>query len=151
MIRINPFLPPTSTERSSASKKKSGVSKTGLFGELLSGAEAASEVSTPAPIAESSPVAALNPMLSFQEVSDDEVVIRQSIKKGRLALDALDDLRHAMLMGTVPVHQLAQLEKMVQDERQHSSDPRLNALLDEIELRAAVELAKLEMAYQNKR
>jgi hypothetical protein len=38
------------------------------------------------------------------------------------------------------------LGKLVRDRRDGAGDPRLAGLLDEIELRAAVELAKLEQS-----
>lgn len=147
MIRINPFLPTNATDRTSSTKKKKDVAGGGLFGELLGGAEAAS---TSSGVAEAAPAMPLNPMLSLQEVSDEEVNIRQSVKRGQLTLDALDHLRDALLMGSLPSHLLGQMEKLVREQRTQTSDPRLNAILDDIELRAAVEVAKLEMAYLRK-
>ncbi len=89
-------------------------------------------------------------MLSLQEVSDEEVVPRQAVKRGRLTLDALDDLRNSLLMGTLSPHLLGQMDKLVRDQREATTDPRLNEILDDIELRAAVDLAKLQMARQRR-
>ena len=49
-------------------------------------------------------------------------------------------------MGTLPFSTIRQLEDLVSEQRTHATDPLLQEILDEIEVRAAVELAKLEMA-----
>jgi len=46
-------------------------------------------------------------------------------------------------MGRIPKEKLAELARMVRDRREKGADPVVSRLLDEIELRAAVELAKL--------
>ncbi|MCH9020057.1 MAG: hypothetical protein IIA73_06805 [Proteobacteria bacterium] len=58
-------------------------------------------------------------------------------------LDRLDEIRHALLFGAIPRHRLLALQREVREKRVAVADPRLNQLLDEIDLRAAVELAKL--------
>jgi len=52
-------------------------------------------------------------------------------------------VRHGLLMGTLPKEKLTELADMVRSRRESCQDPRLAALLDEIELRAEVEIAKL--------
>ena len=49
-------------------------------------------------------------------------------------------------MGSLPYSTLRQLERMVTEERDAVDDPVLMSILNEIEVRAAVELAKLEMS-----
>jgi hypothetical protein len=85
-------------------------------------------------------------LLGFQEVEADEVERRKAMKRGRLTLDALSQLRDALLMGSLPISTLERLEALVVSERGQTTDPVLNSVLDEIELRAAVELAKIEVA-----
>jgi len=46
-------------------------------------------------------------------------------------------------MGEIPSARMAALAQSVRSRREACSDPRLAALLDEIELRVEVELAKL--------
>lgn len=58
-------------------------------------------------------------------------------------LDRLDEIRLGLLDGTIPKTRLAELARMMRVERDAGVDPHLAALLDEIELRAEVELAKL--------
>ena len=64
---------------------------------------------------------------------------------GRL-LDELDNLKIALLGGDLSPGQLDALSRAVRDQRSATDDPKLEAVLDEIETRAAVELAKLEAA-----
>ncbi len=59
-------------------------------------------------------------------------------------LDALEELQAAMLDGRLHQDQLARLRKLVTDRRERSEDVALESTLDAIELRSAVELAKLD-------
>jgi len=48
-----------------------------------------------------------------------------------------------LLMGTIPMAKLEQLAQLMRAKREQFDDPKLQEILDDIELRAAVELAKL--------
>ena len=48
-----------------------------------------------------------------------------------------------LLLGTIPMSKLEQLAQLIRAKREQIDDPKLLEILDEIELRAAVELAKL--------
>ena len=63
--------------------------------------------------------------------------------RGMKMLDFLEEIRIGLLMGVIPKDRLEQLAQMVRAKREQIEDPALTAILDEIELRAAVELAKL--------
>ena len=52
----------------------------------------------------------------------------------------------ALLGGELSQAQLDRLSRAVREQRSATEDPKLEAVLDEIETRAAVELAKLEWA-----
>jgi hypothetical protein len=90
-------------------------------------------------------VASVDALLAAQAVGGDveEDVRRRILRRGEDILDRLDELRHALLVGIVPKERLIQLAQMVRARRDQVADPRLAAVLDEIELRAEVELAKL--------
>lgn len=123
---------------------KRRTSETGgaSFSDLLDDAagvsdtEATSQVAAPVSVG----------LLGLQEVSEEEIQRQRALKQGRNALDALEQLRDGLLAGGVPMATLEKLERLVAEERAQAHDPRLNAILDEIEVRAAVELAKLERA-----
>lgn len=65
-----------------------------------------------------------------------------AVRRGEDLLDRLDDLRLALVAGGVSAARLDDLAGALKAERAASDDPRLDGLLGEIELRAAVELAK---------
>ncbi len=141
MIRINPYSA-AQTERLTAKKRKEAVSGS-AFSTMID--SLTSDIESPAAVAETPLLSGVNPMLGLQEVSDVEIARKQAIKRGKLTLDALDELRVSLLIGSVAPHMLTQLEKLVREQRALAPDPALASVLDDIELRAAVELAKLEM------
>lgn len=78
------------------------------------------------------------------DATEGEARRRQAmVDRGEDILERLEELRVGLLLGRVPEDRLASLAAMVRDQRQDARDPQLAAILDEIELRAEVELAKL--------
>lgn len=57
-------------------------------------------------------------------------------------LDRLDELRSGILLGEFPKDHLAELAQKLRQKRLQSADPELNEIIQEIELRAEVEVAK---------
>lgn len=82
--------------------------------------------------------------LSLQEVGGASLGRSRGLARGTKLLDLLDGIRHGFLTGTIPADRLSALLGAVKAERDHVADPRLAQILDEIERRAAVELAKLD-------
>ncbi len=83
-------------------------------------------------------------VLGVQEI--DDALAQESRGKLRAfdILDKLEDLRIELLTGTISREKLVQLTKVVSARRGQVTDPRLAEVLDEIDLRAQVELAKYE-------
>jgi hypothetical protein len=71
---------------------------------------------------------------------------RRAVKRGRVALDALDALKVELLDGTAGPSTLARLKSATADLRETSGDDRLDGVLAEIDLRLAVEIAKMTPA-----
>lgn len=92
------------------------------------------------------PVQGANSFLFLQEVSDEEANRRKALQQGKSAIQALEELHRDLLLGRVPEATLRRLEATVAQKRAVFVEPKLQQLLDEIELRAAVELAKLDRA-----
>jgi len=101
--------------------------------------ESAARVSAPAATA----TTAIEGLLALQEISDEAGGRRRAIARGDRLLDALDGLRHALLAGALPRSRLEELGRLAAEAAPLTHDPRLAEILAEIELRAAVELAKL--------
>ena len=77
-------------------------------------------------------------LLAAQEVGADETERR----RGHAVLDHLEELRLGLLAGGLSRRSLERLGALVAAERARAVDPRLAQVLDEIDLRAKVELAK---------
>ena len=65
-------------------------------------------------------------------------------------LDELDKVRMAMLKGDLTVGHMVNIADVVASHREKISDPHLTALMDEVDLRAQVELAKLRVSLERK-
>ena len=91
------------------------------------------------------PVVAVSSILSVQEVGEEaneEQQLRRLIQWGEDILDQLDKIRHDLLVGAIPLDRLSGLAQAMRDRKTNISDPGLLTLIDEIELRAEVEIAK---------
>jgi len=113
------------------------------FKQVLAGAIDAPD--EPAFLDAPSGVGMVDSLLAIQSVGDatDREGRRRLVRRGEEMLDRLEDLRRDLLLGSVPTDKLVALAQMVRMQRGNCADPQLGALLDEIELRAEVELAKL--------
>ena len=87
------------------------------------------------------PTASLDALLTLQAVEDPLVGRRRKAGRGRSLLDALDALKADLLVGRIGDGHLNQLAALVSRARERG-DPALDAVLDDIELRVRVELAK---------
>jgi len=67
----------------------------------------------------------------------------RGIKYGYDLLDRLDELRHDMLTDMFHHDRLIALRYEIKERRITVEDPRLMAILDDIDLKASVEVAKL--------
>ena len=90
-------------------------------------------------------IGGIDALLMVQQVdnSAERESRRRLVRRGEELLDGLEDLRHGLLMGDIPKEKMLALAQSVRSRRENCGDPRLGALLDEIELRVEVELAKL--------
>jgi hypothetical protein len=91
------------------------------------------------------PIAALDSILALQGMDDSTDGRSRGMKHGEQLLDMLDQVRDGLLAGGIPRSTLNRLATAVTRRQEQFADPRLQSVLDEIELRAHVELAKLEM------
>lgn len=117
-----------------AERAKSGSS----FADALRKAEGAGGA------AGATAVSPIGSVLAVQEVDPDaESTTRAAIKRGEEMLDRLEELRRGLIEGQLPVERLEALVKLCAERRESIADQRLKAILDDIDLRAQVELAKL--------
>jgi hypothetical protein len=85
----------------------------------------------------------IDALLALQGVEEDPIERRKrSVKRGKGALDVLDDLKIGLLSGNFDTSTVARLRSAAADLKSSSGDAGLDAVLSEIELRVEVELAK---------
>lgn len=84
-------------------------------------------------------------LLALQELDGPLERRRRAVKRGRRILDELDAVKLGVLSGEVAPETLAKLTDAIREQRGATGDPDLEGVLDQIETRAAVELAKREM------
>lgn len=91
-------------------------------------------------------VSSLAALLALQEVGGPLERKRRAVSRAGRLLDSLDAVKLAVLDGAVTPAMLNDLARGMREQRQATDDANLESLLLEIETRAGVELAKLEMS-----
>lgn len=106
-----------------------------------SGAAPAAATTAAAP---TSSVADVSALMALQGVETATERRRRAIRRGGTLLDRLEELKLAMLSGEAGENALERLGRTLREERPEDEDSALTGLLQQIDLRAAVELAKAE-------
>jgi hypothetical protein len=88
-------------------------------------------------------VGGIEALVALQGVTDPTERRRRAVKSGRAALDALDELKVGLLSGDIDGAALNRLKAVTADLKGETGDAGLDAVLAEIDLRVAVEIAKL--------
>jgi hypothetical protein len=109
-------------------------------------AEEAAEAKTAAALTGTGPIAAVDTILALQGIDDWADQRTRGTQHGEQLLHLLDEVRDGLLAGGIPRTTLHRLAQAVSKRRDSFADASLQSILDEIELRARVELAKLEQA-----
>jgi len=91
-------------------------------------------------------IGASSAIIALQSVGTGPVGERRARERATLLLDLLDEVRIGLLDGGLPERVLHDLARVIGRTRGQIQDPGLGVVLDEIELRARVELAKFEMS-----
>lgn len=128
------------TKSASRANTKKSVGDTGFSG-LLDGTE---ETQAQASVSGSAAVSRVDALLSLQEAADgtSEEAGRKGKQRAASLLDQLERVRMGLLAGELPVSTLKHLQQTIAQRRDKVMDPQLAEILDDIDLRAQVELAK---------
>lgn len=142
---------PDATKNTSKTGKKSGDSgKTdgASFGSMVAG-----EAQQKAGVSNAHSITQLDSLLAIQAAEDP--LARQAKKRMRQRstniLDLLDRLRMKMLSGQLTLGDMIDVADVVASHREKIDDPILTDILDEIDLRAQVELAKIRVVLDAKK
>lgn len=128
-----------STKKSSGTSSVSGAGFSSFLGEV-------DETSSATTVSGTSGVGGIEALLAVQSVGDatqENSRKKRALARGNELLDRLEDLRTAYLSGSISKSDLIELAQLIRQRREEGLDPELQEVMDEIELRAEVELAKL--------
>ena len=90
------------------------------------------------------PMASLATLVAVQAAEERTQSRRRAVRRGGLILDDLEALKLAVLEGRGGEAELIAVSRKIESVREASGDPELESLVDAIELRAQVEIAKRE-------
>lgn len=110
-------------------------------------ADKTAEAHAPAPAVSANAVASVDAILALQSLPDVMTGRAKAVKRADTILDLLEQIRIGLLEGGVPKPILARLVRLVQERPEGFEDPQLAAVLADIDLRAQVELAKLNQDF----
>ena len=126
--------------------RTTGVGKSGASGRsgahadfVPAGAGSPSRTGGATPVASTTGIDAI---LALQSVDGPLEGKKKALRRGRSLLDGLDEIKADLLVGQVSAERLDALSAQLTEAREHA-DPALDAVLDDIDLRVRVELAKL--------
>ena len=102
------------------------------------------EPAAPTQVQGASSLAPVDSLIALQEIEDPTTGRKRGVARGKEMLELLDNIRHGLLIGGISRQKLGLLVRAVRSDRLAIEDPKLQEVLVEIELRAAVELAKYE-------
>jgi len=133
-----------STRRADPVSPIKRAGRTAPAGGASFAAEEIADARTAAALTGSGPIAAVDTILALQGVEDSTDSRTRSVRHGEELLNLLDEVRDGLLAGGIPRATLNRLALAIAKRRESFVDPKLQGVLDEIDLRARVELAKLE-------
>ena len=96
-------------------------------------------------VAASNRISSVDAVVALQEITGDNTDERGAKNRANLILDKLEDIRMGLLMGQIPKSNLDELSRILIVARENSIDANIIEIIEDIELRAKIELAKLEM------
>lgn len=121
-------------------------SRPSASGFALPSLGAAAEAAAPARAASVSGVNSVQALIALQEMGGPLERRKRAMERGGRLLDVLDQIKVALLDGDLDSGALDRLTRAIREERSQTDEPALEDLLNEIETRAAVEQAKLQVA-----
>ncbi len=137
----------SSTSSASSSKRTGTVGGAGGgdFASLLSGNMGAGEAAEAATASAVNNVAGIIPTMNVNSDEEQKNKRQRAVNYGNDLLDKLEEIRIGLIKGIIPKEKLFQLSQKLRNRNRAEidSDPVLKAIVEDIEMRVEVELAKL--------
>lgn len=136
---------PSKTQGAGGTKKSGKVDSDGSFEDFISYAPKGATGAAP-----TNSIARVDALLSVQgaESPTERAARKRMHQRGDDILSELDKLKLSLLTGTMTLGQVIDIADVVASHREKVADPRLTAILDEIDLRAQIEIAKVRKAME---
>ncbi|RCK29295.1 flagellar assembly protein FliX [Thalassospira lucentensis] len=132
---------------SGTTRKKASGASGGGFADAIRSLDSGGEASGAGSVHGASGVSALDALLALQQSGDAlDSPKKAGVLRAKSVLEQLEAVRDGLLSGALSGARLQQLVGLLDQQRENIDDPELSAVLDEIDLRARVELAKLEVS-----
>ena len=134
---------PKKSQSTSQSRKSSASGADSVdFSQYIKSGQEASSVSTARAITN------VDSLLAVQAAEDptERAARRRMQDRSDKIIDGLEKIRLAMLNGTLTVGHMIDIADIVASHREKIQDRKLTDIMDEIDLRAQVELAKMRVA-----
>ena len=129
---------PSSTQSASRAGRKPAAGGSGSTFTI----DTPTETGASTPAGGIAPIHSVDAILTLQGVGDAMDARKKATGRALNMLDVLDELKLALLEGGLPKAKLEALMRLLQSRRDATQDETLERVLDEVETRAAVELAK---------
>ncbi|MZR30808.1 flagellar assembly protein FliX [Sneathiella litorea] len=101
------------------------------------------EASVAGGVSSSSPISSIDALVALQGVDDNlPKGNKKALAKGHDLLEKLESIRDGLLTGSLTADKLKQLQATLSGYNVADADPALQQVIKDIEVRAAVELAK---------
>ncbi|WP_412558706.1 flagellar assembly protein FliX [Thalassospira sp. MIT1370] len=128
-------------------KKASGSSGGSGFADTMRSLDSSGDAGGSVGVHSTGSVSALDALLALQQSGDAlDSPRKAAVLRAKSLLEQLEAVRDGLLSGALSGPRLKQLVGLMDQQREMIDDPELSAVLDEIDLRARVELAKLEVS-----
>ncbi len=140
---------PGKAQGASKTKKSGGVSSAGgNFGDMVTGGAKESAKTTA-----TRSIAQVDALLAIQGAEDptERASRGRAMRRSTAVLDGLEKIRVAMLTGNLTVGHMVDIADVVAAHREKIMDPALTSIMDEIDLRAQVELAKMRVTLDKRK
>ena len=134
---------PQKTEKTKKADKS--AASDGSFQEFMASGTTQSQAAST-----TSSIASVDVLLAAQAVEDptERAAKKRMRERADTLLDGLDNIRNALLTGTLTLGHCIGIADVVASHREKIEDPALTAILDEIDLRAQVEIAKMRKSME---
>lgn len=141
-MKVGETKGPGRTSKTKKSDSAGGASGANFSQYVHGGAGGTAESQTTQSIAQ------LDALLAAQEVEDptQKSSRKRNILRADTILDKLENVRLKMLGGDLTLGHMIDVADVVASHREKVDDPALTAIMDEVDLRAQVEIAKARMA-----